>query len=451
MQFKEKRVLVIGLAKSGLSAIKALREEGAVVIVNDNKESDKLGLLVDEVKPLVDEMILGGHPDVVSDYDLVVVSPGVPLDIPFIQKIKAAEIPLIGEIELAYQLCKGSFVGITGTNGKTTTTALTGMMFDVARKDYFVVGNIGTAAVSRAKEAKLETVMVTELSSFQLESIVDFRAKVAAVLNVTPDHLNRHKTMENYIDAKARIFENQTEEDVVVLNYDNELTRALADRVKGQVAFFSRREALESGVYVKDGSIYLNWNRNLQKVCDISDMFIFGDHNVENAMAAIAIAFFSGIEMADIRTALRDFKGVEHRIEYVDTIEDRIFYNDSKGTNVDSTVNAIKSMKTKAVLIAGGMDKGSTYEELFGAFDGKIKALVLLGETKHLIAEEAERQGYSSYCFVENMDEAVERAYKLSIPGDAILLSPACASWDMYENFEKRGEHFKRCVYQLRT
>ncbi len=451
MQFKEKRVLVIGLAKSGLSAIKALREEGAVVIVNDNKESDKLGLLVDEVKPLVDEMILGGHPDVVSDYDLVVVSPGVPLDIPFIQKIKAAEIPLIGEIELAYQLCKGSFVGITGTNGKTTTTALTGMMFDVARKDYFVVGNIGTAAVSRAKEAKLETVMVTELSSFQLESIVDFRAKVAAVLNVTPDHLNRHKTMENYIDAKARIFENQTEEDVVVLNYDNELTRALADRVKGQVAFFSRREALENGVYVKDGSIYLNWNRNLQKVCDISDMFIFGDHNVENAMAAIAIAFFSGIEMADIRTALRDFKGVEHRIEYVDTIEDRIFYNDSKGTNVDSTVNAIKSMKTKAVLIAGGMDKGSTYEELFGAFDGKIKALVLLGETKHLIAEEAERQGYSSYCFVENMDEAVERAYKLSIPGDAILLSPACASWDMYENFEKRGEHFKRCVYQLRT
>lgn len=450
MVFKDRRVLVIGLAKSGISAIKALKEEGALVVVNDAKSAVQLESLIPEIEPYVVETILGGHPEAVDQYDLVVVSPGVPLDIPFIKKIKAMNMPIIGEIELAYQLCKGQFVGITGTNGKTTTTALTGDMFKNAQRDHFVVGNIGIAAVSKAKEASESTVMVTELSSFQLESIIDFKAHVAAILNVTPDHLNRHKTMENYTQAKARVFENQTADDYLVLNYDNEITRALKDQSKGRVIYFSRKKVLDQGVFVENDQIIVKIDHEKKVVCNLDDMFIFGDHNVENALASVAMAYLYEIPLETIKHTLETFKGVEHRIEYVTSKSGRTFYNDSKGTNVDSTVCALKSMKNKTILIAGGMDKGGTFEAMFDAFDNKVSGLVLLGETKHKIKEEALKHQFEDVYLVENMEEAVSKAYELSNEGTAVLLSPACASWDMYENFEKRGEHFKNCVNALK-
>ncbi len=450
MTFKDQRVLVIGLAKSGISAIKALKEEGALVTVNDAKTEAQLQELIPEIMPYVTKTILGSHPEQVEEIDLVVVSPGVPLDIPFIQKIKQCNIPIIGEIELAYQLCKGSFVGITGTNGKTTTTALTGEMFQNAGKDHFVVGNIGIPAVSRAKKATAKTTMVTELSSFQLESIREFKAHIAVILNVTPDHLNRHKNMTNYTDAKARIFENQEETDFLVLNYDNEITRDLGAKAKSRVIYFSQKVVLDEGVYIENDHFIIQLDAVKIKVCKVDEMFILGAHNVENALASIAIAYLSGIQAETIKQTLMTFKGVEHRCEYVDTINGRILYNDSKGTNVDSTICALKSMKTNTVLIAGGMDKGSTFEDLFEAFDGKVTALVLLGETKYKIKEEASKNQFDNCFFVDHMEEAVAKAYELSESGDAILLSPACASWDMYDNFEKRGEHFKRCVHALK-
>ncbi|GAU78690.1 UDP-N-acetylmuramoyl-L-alanine--D-glutamate ligase [Fusibacter sp. 3D3] len=450
MIFKDQRVLVIGLAKSGISSIKALKEEGALVTVNDAKTEVQLESLISEIKPYVVDSIFGSHPEQVEGIDLVVVSPGVPLDIPFIQKIKQSNLPIIGEIELAYQLCKGTFVGITGTNGKTTTTALIGEMFKNAGRDHFVVGNIGIPAVSRAKEATHKTTMVTELSSFQLESIVDFRAHIAVILNVTPDHLNRHKTMESYVDAKARIFENQDETDYLILNYDNEITRALGKNAKSKVIYLSQKTLLEEGVFIEAGHFVIQLGSERITVCKIEDLFILGAHNVENALASIATAHLSGIPVEKIKQTLMTFKGVEHRLEYVDTIKGRVLYNDSKGTNVDSTVCALKSMKTKTVLIAGGMDKGSTYESLFEAFEGKVTAMVLLGETQHKIKAEAFKNQFENCFCVKNMEEAVSKAYELSEYGDAILLSPACASWDMYENFEKRGEHFKKCVHTLK-
>lgn len=451
MIFKNQRILVIGLAKSGISAIKALKEEGALVIVNDAKTEVQLKGLIPEIMPYVTETIFGSHPERIDGIDLVVVSPGVPLDIPFIQKINQSNIPIIGEIELAYQLCKGVFLGITGTNGKTTTTALTGEMFKNAGKDYFVVGNIGIPAVSKAKEATDKTTMVTELSSFQLESIIDFKAHIAAVLNVTPDHLNRHKTMANYVDAKARIFENQNEADYLILNYDNEITRALGKRAKSKVIYFSQKVILDEGVYIEAGHFIIQLNSEKISVCRIDEMFILGAHNVENALASITMAYLSGIQVETIKQTLMLFKGVEHRLEYVDTICERTLYNDSKGTNVDSTVCALKSMKTDTVLIAGGMDKGGSFEALFEAFEGKVTAMILLGETKHKIQEEALKNQFDNCYFVESMEEAVSKAYALSKKGDAILLSPACASWDMYDNFEKRGEHFKKCVHALKS
>ncbi|MBF4691603.1 UDP-N-acetylmuramoyl-L-alanine--D-glutamate ligase [Fusibacter ferrireducens] len=450
MIFKNQRVLVIGLAKSGISAIKALKEEGALVLVNDSKTATQLESLIPEIMPYVTETIFGGHPEQIQEIDLVVVSPGVPLDLPFIQKIRQKNIPIIGEIELAFQLCKGTFIGITGTNGKTTTTALTGEMFKNAGKDHFVVGNIGIPAVSRAKEATDKTVMVTELSSFQLESIIDFRAHIAAILNVTPDHLNRHKTMANYVEAKARVIENQNEADYLILNYDNEITRALGKKAKSKVIYCSQKTILDEGVYVESGYFIIRLDSKKISVCRIDEMFILGAHNVENALASIAMAYLSGIQVETIKQTLMTFKGVEHRIEYVGTINDRKFYNDSKGTNVDSTVCALKSMQTNTVLIAGGMDKGSTFEALFEAFEGKVTAMVLLGETKHLIRAEALKNQFENCVLVANMEEAVSKAYELSDKGDAILLSPACASWDMYDNFEKRGEHFKKCVHTLK-
>ena len=449
MVFGGKRVIVVGLAKSGVSAIKVLHSLGAMVTVTDIKTESQLMDIVVEIRPYVKHMVLGKHPEDLSVYDLAVMSPGVPLDLPFVNAMREANVNIIGEIELAYILCKGMFVGITGTNGKTTTTALTGEIFSHSSIPYFVVGNIGLPAVSKALECNENSVMVTEISSFQLETVASFKAKVAAVLNLTPDHLNRHKTMENYIDAKARIFENQTDSDFLVLNYDDALTLNLKNRAKGTVHTFSRNTTVGQSAYIRNDRIYLNCFGIEEPLCKISEMHIFGRHNEENALAAALISRLAGVPSNSIVKGLKSFKGVVHRIEFISEIEGRKFYNDSKGTNPDSTVCAIEAMVSPTHLIAGGYDKDSDYAPIFKVFGDKVKTLILMGDTKDKIASVAETFNFSEIKYAANMEEAVNLAYASSTVGDAILLSPACASWDMYDNFEQRGDHFRTCVNQL--
>lgn len=447
---EDKNVLVVGLGRSGIPTVETLLSLGAKVTVNDMKSKDALKDILKDLDVDQIELILGEHPTNLSEFHIMVLSPGVPTDLPFIKKAKKMEILVIGELELAYRLCKGKFIAITGTNGKTTTTALTGEIFKRAQRETYVVGNIGVAAVSKALEASEEAIMITEVSSFQLESTIAFKPKISAILNITPDHLNRHKTMENYIKAKANVFKNQGKEDYVVLNVDNELASNLKQDVKANVIPFSRKIALEKGVYVADGSIVVKNDEKEERICLVGDLKIPGKHNLENALAAIAISYFAGIDPHVIGDALKNFMGVEHRIEFVDEVKGVRFINDSKGTNPNAAIKAIEAMKTPIVLLAGGMDKGSDFKEFIHAFNEKVKELILIGETAQKIKKTAEENGFYSCTIVENLEKAVKIAAEVSKTGDTVLLSPACASWDMYPSFEVRGNHFKECVKMLR-
>lgn len=449
---ENKKVLIVGLARSGQSAVKALFARGARVWINDMKSEEELESMLVPISGMYEGLMLGGAPEDLSGFDMMVLSPGVPLDKPFVLKAKEAGIEVIGELELAYRMTDARFIGITGTNGKTTTTALTGEIFKLAHMDHFVVGNIGIPVIGCVDDANGNTTMVTEVSSFQLETISQFKTNVAAILNLTPDHLNRHKTMENYIDAKCRIFENHTEQDVLVLNYDNEPTRALAPRTNGKVAFFSRVEELEEGVFVKEGKVVVKPAKDEEaiEVIDVSEIFIPGNHNVENALAATAMAYYSGVGVEYIAKALKTFTGVAHRIEWLGEVNDVVFYNDSKGTNPDASIVAVKAMDRPTVLIAGGMDKGSEFDEFIESFGEKIKHLVVFGETAQIIKETASKFGYESVSVVSDLDEAVNTAFDNTDSGYAVLLSPACASWDMYPSFEHRGDHFRECFENLR-
>lgn len=444
--FKEKKYMIIGMARSGIASAKVLKGLGASVVAYDAKSKEAIGDLYQELTPYVDEFQLGLEKPIFEDVFRIVVSPGVPLELSFFSEAHAKGISVIGEIELAYELSKGTYVGITGTNGKTTTTTLLGEIYRASGRDTRVVGNIGEPAVLEALKSDAETTFVTELSSFQLESIQQFKVKIGAILNITPDHLNRHKTMANYTGIKMRIFENQSEKDFAVLNFDDERLRTLSENLVSDVWFFSLNTPQQKGAYVKDGFILISDQDKAIRVCEVSDLKILGNHNVENVLAATLMAYLDGISLKAIQEVLKSFRGVEHRIEWVTTYKNRAFYNDSKATNPDSSICAIKAMVTPTILIAGGMDKGSTFDELFESFDGKIKALVVLGETKQKIMDTAETCGFSPVYSVATMEDAVRMAYDLSQDGDAILLSPACASWDMYDNFEVRGNHFKRCV-----
>lgn len=451
MDLNNQHILVVGLAKSGISTLKALKQLNAHVTINDIKTEEALADFLLDVEGLFDEAILGKHPADMKVYDMVVLSPGVPTDLPFIQAAQKAGIDICGELELAYRInpaCR--YIGITGTNGKTSTTTLTGEIFKAFGSDTRVVGNIGLPVISQVFDATEKTVMVTEISSFQLETIRDFRASVAAVLNVTPDHLNRHKTMENYTDAKAAVFKNQTSQDALVLNYDNDITRQLGLSSKCKTYFFSHAIEPEQGMFVRDGVMVFRDHGIETPIMEIDKIFIPGKHNLENAMAAALIAILSGVDVQTIAATIAAFKGVAHRIEFVDEIEGISFYNDSKGTNPDASVQAVKAMNRPTVLIAGGMDKGSVFGDLIDVFGTTIKHLVLLGETKQQFADEAKAKGFNDVTLVKDMDEAVEKAFELAEKNSSVLLSPACASWDMYPNFETRGDHFKNCVGKIR-
>lgn len=452
--FSNQRVLVVGLAKSGIPAVKALKQQGAYVILHDAKPEENFTELLAALKGLYDETCIGRKPEQVEKLDCMVVSPGVPTDLDFISQAREAGVRIIGELELGYLLAKGHFYGITGTNGKTTTTALTGEIFKAASKHTHVVGNIGLPVVEMAPQSDENTCFITEISSFQLESIQSFKCDIAAVLNLTPDHLNRHKTMENYIDAKCRIFENHDDSGLIVLNYDNELTRRLAERPhSGQVVFFSRTEQPENGVFVKNNEIVVQDYRNglLVPIMKVADIFIPGTHNLENVLAAVAICYYAGIAPAVISQAVIDFKGIAHRVEFVKIINDVTFFNDSKGTNPDSSIKAVEAMKQPTYLIAGGMDKGSTFDELIESFGTTVKHMVVFGETADLLKTTAEKHGFAQVSIVKDLEEAVKLCYQMAKPHETVLLSPACASWDMYPSFEVRGDHFKACVMALES
>ena len=452
MNLKNKKVLLVGLAKTGVSTIKHLNRLGAKVVVNDIKDKDKLKDILDELSDLNNvEYILGHHPENIDDIDMTVVSPGVPLDLPFILKIKSKNIEIIGEVELAYRLSKNPiFIGITGTNGKTTTTSLVGEIFKKANRDTYIVGNIGNPVIDTVGVANENSVPVTELSSFQLESIATFKPHVSAILNFTEDHLNRHHTMENYIAAKANIFKNQDENDFAILNYDDMEVRKLAPKCKGQIIFFSRKEKLEKGVYLdENNNIVIHIDEKIV-LLNKKELSLPGNHNLENCMAAIAMAYVCNINLDTLKHILKTFKAVEHRLEYVRTINDIMFVNDSKGTNPDSTIKAITSFESPVILIAGGYNKESDFNELLEIGKENIKSLVLMGETADIIEKTAKEKNYKSIIKVNNMKEAVEVSYKQAEKGDVVLLSPACASWDMYKSFEARGCDFKDNVNNLK-
>lgn len=450
MELKGKKVLLVGLAKTGISTIKCLAKYGADITVNDIKTEDKLEEIISEIKDIDGiKYILGHHPEDISDIEMVVVSPGVPLDLPFIKKVIEEKKELIGEVELAYRLSKEPyFVGITGTNGKTTTTSLTGEIFEKANRETYIVGNIGNPVIDAVQQADKKACYITELSSFQLESIKDFKPNVSAVLNVTEDHMNRHHTMENYIEAKARVFMNQDKNDFCILNYDDEITRELAKKCSANVIFFSRKQKVENGVYLENGEIIIDINEkiNLMKVEELS---LPGGHNLENCMAAIAMSYVSGIDIEVIKNVLKTFKAVEHRLEFVKDLDGVKYVNDSKGTNPDSTIKAVQAYKSPIILIAGGYDKGSDYNELLEIAKKNVKTIVLMGETAEKIKETAIKHGILDIYKVENMKEAVITCHKLAKEGDVVLLSPACASWGMYNNFEERGRDFKNNVNNL--
>lgn len=452
MNLKNKNILLVGLAKTGISTIKHLNKLGAKVVVNDIKDKDKLKGILDELSNLNNvEYILGYHPENVDDIDMAVVSPGVPLDLPFILKLKSKNIEIIGEVELAYRLSQNPmFIGITGTNGKTTTTSLVGEIFKKANIDTYIVGNIGNPVIDTVDTANENSVLVTELSSFQLESIDTFKPHVSAILNFTEDHLNRHHTMEAYMEAKARIFKNQDEKDFCVLNYDDKDVKSLSDNVKAKKIFFSRKKSLDCGIYLdEDNNIIINIDKKI-KLLNKDELSLPGNHNLENCMAAAAIAYVSNIDIDVIREVLKTFAGVEHRQEFVRNLNGIMFVNDSKATNPDSSIKAIESYNRPIILIAGGMDKQSSFDEFLDVAKENVYALVLLGETAQRIKECAQNKGFDNITVVKDMKEAVNASYQIAKDGDVVLLSPACASWDMYKSFEVRGIDFKDNVHNLK-
>lgn len=453
MELKDKKVLVFGAGISGVGSCQLLTDKGAEVVLYDgnknlNIEATREQIGVDRVVHIV----TGDFPEeLLESLQLVIMSPGVPTDLPIVLRMKEMGIPVWGEIELAYVCGQGEILGITGTNGKTTTTSLLGEIMQNAFESVFVVGNIGNPYTTVAAQTKEESVIVAELSSFQLESIHTFRPRVSAVLNITPDHLNRHHTMEAYIQAKFDVTKNQTAEDTCVLNYEDEVTRKMGEKVTAKVLYFSSAHKLERGIYLDHNVIIYKPEANKEgvEVCKVSELQILGVHNYENVMAAVAMAASYGVDMEIIRATVKAFKGVEHRIEFVAEKNGVAYYNDSKGTNPDAAIKGIQAMVRPTILIGGGYDKQSDFHEWIRSFDGKVRYLVLIGATKEQIKKEAEECGFTNCILKETFEEAMETCVNLARPGDAVLLSPACASWGMFPNYEVRGKEFKNYVLAL--
>lgn len=450
MEFN-KRVVVAGAGKSGIGAAKLLLEHGAEVIIFDqNDKADKLEILHKLGDYDKAGVVVGKLEEALLDtIDLMVISPGISIEAPFTEAFRERQIPIWSEIELAYQMSKGTIAAITGTNGKTTTTALVGEICAAYCKSSFTVGNIGIPFTQIADQTTEDSMIVAEISSFQLEAIVDFQPKVSAVLNVTPDHLDRHHTFECYRDTKQKITMNQCKEQICVLNYDDIHTRGMAERIPATPVFFSRMTDLEQGVCLKGNQIVIRTEKEEYPVLSTEEMKLLGMHNIENYMAAIAISYYMGVPVEIIRKVCMEFKGVEHRIEFVKTVNGVNYYNDSKGTNPDAAIKGIQAMNRPTLLIGGGYDKKVPFDEWIESFDGKVRYLLLIGQTAETIAETARKHGFNDIIMKDNLEEAVQTCYELAEEGDAVLLSPACASWGQFDNYEQRGDLFKEYVRAL--
>ncbi|MBR2062588.1 MAG: UDP-N-acetylmuramoyl-L-alanine--D-glutamate ligase [Anaerotignum sp.] len=447
MEYNGKKALVCGMARSGIAAAKLLKSLGAEVTLQDMKKREDIAA---DVLNLENEGIVlytGANPDdIACEQDIIVLSPGIPCDLPFINAAEAAGVSVISEVELAYGLTKCPITAITGTNGKTTTTTLTGEIMKAVYGNTAVVGNIGIPYSEEVEHLTEKDWVVAEISSFQMEKAKEFHPHISAVLNITPDHLNRHKTMEVYIAMKERVFEKQTAEDFCILNYGDEACRKMADKTAAKVFFFSSSEKLEEGIYLDGENIEVRWGAINETLINVNDLQILGVHNHENVMAAAAMAICANIPLDTIREVLKAFAGVEHRIEYVATVDGVDYYNDSKGTNVDASIRAVLAMKKPIVLIGGGYDKGGSFDEWTQLFPGRVKHLVLIGVTAPKVRESAEKFGFTAISDCETFKEAVDLCREKAEDGDCVLLSPACASWGMFDNYEQRGDMFKEQV-----
>ena len=447
MELKDKRVLVVGLGKSGVASALFLKERGARVTVSDTKSGDELR---DEIPALLDQGITvetGGHGErTFHGQDLIVVSPGVPVDAPPLVQARALGETVIGEIELASRFLPGPIVAITGSNGKTTTTALVGEILTAGGRPTLVGGNIGTPAISLAERATPESVIVLEVSSFQLETIEKFHPKIAVVLNVTPDHLDRHRTFEAYAGAKARILENQTDNDFAVLNADDPTCVAMAARTRAHVFWFSRRKEVQRGAWAHEGRILFRDDRGQREIMLTSEIPLKGAHNLENVLAAVCAGSLMGCAPDRIRQAVREFKAVEHRLEYVATIRGVDYYNDSKATNIDATIKALEAFPGNIHLILGGKDKGSDYTVLNDLLRKRVKRVYTIGAAAAKIESQIKNV---EVVHAETLEHALHKANAAAEPGDVVLLAPACASFDQFKNYEQRGHVFKEIVRGL--
>ena len=451
MIIKGSRVLVVGAGKTGAACADFLNQMGAQVTLTDIKKDFQIKDVVDKFKDTSVVIKAGGYPDVDSrSTDLVIVSPGVPLDVPPIKQAFEKGIPVWSELELAFRMFNAPVVAVTGTNGKTTTTALIGAMFKDAGRSVVVAGNIGVPLIEKVSEITPNHVVVVEVSSFQLECIKTFKPRVGIVLNLTPDHLDRHGTFENYARAKEKIFLNQSDEDFSILNYDDKKVQKMAQSTKGQVIFFSIRHTLEQGAYLFKNAVHLALGGSVISVLNREDIYIKGEHNVQNALAAVLAGAVMGLEIESMRTTLKTFRGVPHRLEFVDEIGGVKYVNDSKGTNPDASIKALMAFDEPIVLIAGGKNKGSDFSEFADVVKKKVRTVVLLGEAADEIFNALKEKGFEEIYRESSFERAVYRASEAAQPGEVVLLSPACASWDMFNNYEERGNLFKKLVASLR-
>ncbi len=462
-------VLVIGMGSSGVSSAELLIKLNKSVYVYDSRSADEVTTISDKMHLKFKGAFFGVEPTGLIEsniLDMAVISPGVALDIPIVEKLKKAKVKIIGELELGYLYAKGRFLAITGTNGKTTTTSLVGKICECENILYDVVGNIGKPVTQGVLDNELEKTWVTEVSSFQLETIDRFKPAVCAILNITPDHLNRHKTMENYINAKKRVYENQDSKDTLVLNANdltlmdvkNEFDNSHLENLPN-IFYFGKERIGERCVYLKDDIIMIcdKFNKDFNNdevfgisIINVNELQILGQHNVENAMAATALCYCAGISINAIKQGLREFEAVEHRLQKIAEFDEIEFYNDSKATNPDAAIKALQAIKKPIILIAGGMDKKNDFAEFLYWVNKKVKNMIVFGETSHILKQTSDKCGYKDVVVVDNMKSAVKKAVECAKSGDVVLLSPACASWDMYKNYQVRGVDFKNCVLEMR-
>lgn len=452
MNFEGKKVLVCGMARSGVSAAQCLYELGARVTISDSKAEEKLAEALQPLEGMDIRRCLGdqAQPADLESYDLAVTSPGIPMQAPILRAVQAAGVPLIGELELGAQVSRAPLYAVTGTNGKTTTTTLIGEIFRNLGKITYVVGNIGYPFTACALRCGEEDVAVAEVSSFQLETISTFHPHIAVMCNITEDHLNRHGTMEEYIRVKERIFENMGQGDYAVLNLDDPIVRGMAERIPCAPAFFSRRQEVETGAYLEGEEVVFSLNGHKKRVLRADEIRIPGEHNLENALAATALTMLAGVPAPVVRHTLKTFPGVEHRIETVRTVEGVTYINDSKGTNVDASIRAVRAMKVPTVLLAGGYDKHTDFLPLAREIlTSKIHTVVVLGDTAEQIERALRAVGFESILHAKTFEEAVLLARSCAREGENVLLSPACASFDMFQDYEERGRVFKEIVSRL--